>query len=247
MKVAAFQAPLAGTTAGDALALIGHRIDQCEAEGVGILCCPEAVAGGLADDVPDPFETAVPTSGILKFLGPVVGARLTVIVGFTELSSDGGLYNSAAVVGRGTLVGVYRKPHPAIRRSVYRPGTDSPVFHAEGACFGILICYDSTLRALGAELARRGARVLFVPTNNALPRARASTELPAEVRACDAGLATESGCWIVRADVAGLANGLRSDGASAITSPAGKTVASARVLTEDLLIADIGLAEPDTM
>jgi hypothetical protein len=35
----------------DALELIRDRIKWCETEGVDILCCPEAVLGGLADDV----------------------------------------------------------------------------------------------------------------------------------------------------------------------------------------------------
>ncbi len=240
MKVAALQVPL-GSVAGDALALIRRRADQCEAEDVRILCCPEAVAGGLADYARDPFKTAVPTSGVLTFLGPVADARLTVIVGFTELSSDGGLYNSAAVVRHGTLVGgVYRKRHPAIRRSVYRAGKDSPVFHADGVCFGILICYDSTFRGLGAELASLGARVLFIPTNNALPASTTPTEIVAEARMCDIALATENGCWVVRSDVAGVAGSLRSEGSSAITSPAGGTVSTASPFGEDLLVSEIG-------
>jgi predicted amidohydrolase len=83
--------------------------------------------------------------------------------------------------------------------------------------------------------------VLFVPTNNALPEAKASTELVAAARACDVALATENGCWVVRAGVAGVAGGLRSDGSSAITSPAGKTVSTARALVEDLLVVEIAL------
>jgi 5-aminopentanamidase len=241
MKVAALQVPL-GSVAGDALALIRRRADQCEAEDVKILCCPEAVAGGLADYARDPFKTAVPTSGILTFLGPVANARLTVIVGFTELSSDGGLYNSAAVVRLGTLMGVYRKRHPAIRRSVYRAGKDAPVFHADGVCFGILICYDSTFRGRGAEMASLGARVLFIPTNNALPAPTTPTEIVAEARMCDMALATENGCWVVRSDVAGVADCLRSEGSSAITSPAGRTVSTASPFGEDLLVAEIGLS-----
>ena len=121
------------------------------------------------------MQIAVTTSAVLACLVRVADAKLTTIVGFTERASDGGLYNSAAVVGTGTLAGVYRKWHPAIGRSVYRPGKDSPVFHADGVCFGILICYDSTFRDLGAALASRGARVPFVPTNNALPASKAST------------------------------------------------------------------------
>jgi predicted amidohydrolase len=241
MKVAALQAPLPSLGAGDALALIRRAVDQCEADGVAILCCPEAVVGGLADYAPDPLQIAVTTSGILACLAPVADARLTTIVGFTELASDGWLYNSAAVVSHGTLAGVYRKRHPAIRQSVYHPGKDSLVFQAAGVCFGILICYDSTFRDLAAGLASRGARVLFVPTNNALPEFKASTEIVAEARACDVALAAANGCWVVRADVAGVAGGLRSEGSSAITSPAGETVSTARSLDEDLLVVEIGL------
>ena len=246
MKVAAWQAPLLGSGAADVLALIRRRVDECEAEGVAILCCPEAVAGGLADYARGQFRTAVPTSDTLSFLAPVAGARLTTIVGFTELSSDGSLYNSAAVISQGRLVGVYRKRHPAIRRSVYRAGKDSPVFQVDGACFGILICHDSTFPELAASLASLGARVIFVPTNNALPASMPSKEILAEARACDVALATDNRCWVVRADVAGTMGGLRSEGSSAIISPAGKTVSSARALSEDLLVAEIGLARSDT-
>jgi len=33
----------------EAVALIKTQIEICEAEGVEILCCPEAILGGLAD------------------------------------------------------------------------------------------------------------------------------------------------------------------------------------------------------
>jgi 5-aminopentanamidase len=49
MKVAAYQAPLLSAGSMEALELIGDRVRWCETEGVDILCCPEAVLGGLAD------------------------------------------------------------------------------------------------------------------------------------------------------------------------------------------------------
>lgn len=49
MKVAAYQAPLSPNGSMEALEFIRYQIDQCEARGVQILCCPEAVLGGLAD------------------------------------------------------------------------------------------------------------------------------------------------------------------------------------------------------
>jgi predicted amidohydrolase len=116
---------------------------------------------------------------------------------------------------------------------------DLPVFDADGLCFGVLSSYDSTFPDLAAGLASRGARVLFVPTNNALPESKASVEIVAEARACDAAIATENRCWVVRADVAGVASGLRSRGSSAIISPTGKVVSTARADAEDLLVVEI--------
>jgi len=51
-------------------------------------------------------------------------------------------------------------------------------------------------------------------------------------------------CWVVPADVAGTVGGLRSEGTSAITSPAGQTLSSARALSEDLLVAETIICRP---
>src|SRR5579864_2156929 len=69
MKLAAYQAPLLPGGSMEALELIRDRIKWCEAEGVDILCCPEAVLGGLADDAERPVEIAVDVeSGQLEAL-----------------------------------------------------------------------------------------------------------------------------------------------------------------------------------
>jgi|HubBroStandDraft_6_1064221.scaffolds.fasta_scaffold902420_1 predicted amidohydrolase len=41
MKVAAFQARLLNAGSTEALGLIRQRVEQCEASGVTLLCCPE--------------------------------------------------------------------------------------------------------------------------------------------------------------------------------------------------------------
>ena len=64
MRVAAYQAPLLRAGSLDALALVRRRIEQCEADDVAILCCPEAIFGGLADYTDDPIRLAVPTGRI---------------------------------------------------------------------------------------------------------------------------------------------------------------------------------------
>jgi predicted amidohydrolase len=243
MKVAAYQAPLLTSGSMDALPMIRRRVEQCEAEGITVLCCPEAILGGLADYSPGPKQFAVLTSRLAVMLAPLASDRVTTIVGFTELAADETLYNSAAVLCRGTIAGVYRKQRPAIRRSVYAAGTETPVFRVDGLAFGIAICNDSNFPELVAGVARRGATALFVPSNNGLLHARASGDIVDESRRCDAARAIENGMWIIRADVAGRSGDLASAGCSGIVRPDGSLARAARPFEEDFLVADVGTTE----
>jgi 5-aminopentanamidase len=122
MKVAAYQAPLLPGGSMEALDLIRDRVEWCETEGVDILCCPEPALGGLADDAECPVDIAIDVeSGQLEAL--LARKSVTAIVGFTETASAGKLYSAAAVFHDGRAVGIYRKRHPGIRRSVYSGGT----------------------------------------------------------------------------------------------------------------------------
>ena len=59
MRVAAYQAPLLAAGSMDALALIRRQVRRCENEGAAILCCPEAILGGLADGHENPAALAI--------------------------------------------------------------------------------------------------------------------------------------------------------------------------------------------
>ena len=63
MKVAAYQAHLLRSGSLDAVDLIRTRVEWCESHGVVILCCPEAILGGLADYAADPREFAIDARG----------------------------------------------------------------------------------------------------------------------------------------------------------------------------------------
>lgn len=238
MKVAAYQAPLLPAGSMEAIGLIRERVAWCEAEGVEILCCPEAVLGGLADYAPRPAEIAIDVeSGRLDaVLAPLASETVTTIVGFTE-TAGGRLHNAAAVFHRGAVAGVYRKLHPAIRRSVYQAGEGMPVFTIGGLTFGILICNDSNFPELARSMASRGAAALFIPTNNGLPPDR--PDVSADARKVDVALAMENGVSVIRADVAGRTADLVSYGSSGIVAPDGTVLQPARPLAEDLLVAEI--------
>lgn len=185
----------------EAIELIRGRVERCEAEGVEILCCPEAVLGGLADHAPHPAEFAldVASGRLADVLSPLASETVTTIVGFTEISA-GHLYNSAAVFHRGAVIGVYRKRHPAIRRSVYRAGDQIPVFTIGGLTFGILLRNDSSFPELARNMVSQGAAALFVPTNNGLPAERA--DVVDDARRVDVALAMENRVSVIPADVA---------------------------------------------
>ena len=106
MRVAAYQAPLLRPGSVEALALIRERVNWCEAEGIAMLCCPEAILGGLADDALDPAEFAIDARGdeLARTLAPLASDTVTTIVGFTEIADTGRLYNSAAVFHKGTVL-----------------------------------------------------------------------------------------------------------------------------------------------
>ena len=166
MKVAAYQAPLLPSGSMESLDLIRHRIKFCESDGVEILCCPEAILGGLADYAknPDGFAIRVDSGELNRVLRPLASDTVTSIVGFTELASGGRLFN-AAVFHRGSVLGVYRKLYPALRKSVYEAGQEIPVFQVGDLIFGIAICLDSNYLELARIVAASGATALFVPTN----------------------------------------------------------------------------------
>jgi 5-aminopentanamidase len=225
----------------DALGLIREQVALCESQGVSILCCPEAILGGLADLSDEPFRLGIRTAnGELDWtLAPLRSPAVTTIIGFTELASDGNLYNSAAVLHCGEVVGVYRKHHPARRRSVYAAGSASIVFKVGALKFAIIICNDSNHVQPAKAMTEQGAAVLFVPSNNALPAEWASTAIVRETRAVDVNRAVENRAWVIRADVAGQYGQLAAHGTSAVINPTGQVVTEASGNYPELLVVDL--------
>lgn len=239
MKLAAWQAPLLPRGSMAAIGLAPERIAWCEAEGISILLCPEALLGGLADDAEHPTKSAISVeNGELEtLLGPLASDTVTTIIGFTEITSAGNLHNSAAILHRGALLGVYRKRHPAIRRSVYSPGEEVPVFTIDGLSFGIMICNDTNHPELARALVARGAQALFVPSNNALSPEKA--DVVSATHAIDIACARGNRVPVVRADVAGRSADRVAFGTSIIMGAGGGILAQASPLVEDTLVATV--------
>lgn len=237
MKVAAYQAPLLESGSLEAIDLISAQVRVCEERGVEILCCPEAILGGLADNAQAPADIALEVEELEELLGPLFSDSVSIIVGFTEASGDGHLYNSAAVLQRGKILGTYRKLHPAINRSVYTPGDKLPTFTIGPLRFGIVICNDSNYAAPAQTIAAQGAAALFIPMNNGLPPHKA--DVVSVARTVHSTTAKTNRMVVVAADVSGRCGSLVSYGATGIYDADGRLLAASQPLRDELLVADI--------
>jgi predicted amidohydrolase len=193
----------------------------------------------LADYAPDPREFAIDARGdqLARALAPLASDTVATLVGFTEVTDTGRLYNTAAVFHRRSVIGLYRKLYPAINRSIYDAGDQMPVFRVSGLMFGIVICNDSNYPEPARVMASKGATALFIPTNNGLPPEKA--DVTAHASRVDIARAIENNICVIRADVAGRTNGMVSYGSSGIVDPHGNVLQSAQQLTEELIVADL--------
>ena len=114
-----------------------------------------------------------------------------------------------------------------------------PVFTVGKLTLGIIICNDSNYYEPARIMASRGAAAFFVPTNNGLPPAKGGAELVALARGVDIARAVENSVYVIRADVAGSADGLVSHGSSGIIDPDGAVLRSARQFCPEVIVADI--------
>ena len=91
-------------------------------------------------------------------------------------------------------------------------------------------------------MAAKGAAALFIPTNNDLPPEKA--DVAAHAKRVDIALAIEHGVSVIRADVAGRADGMVLYGSSSIVDSRGSVLQSTKPLTEDLIVADLKVSLP---
>lgn len=92
-----------------------------------------------------------------------------IAYGFAERTNY--LYNSAALVGPGGLIGLYRKVHLYNREKIlFAPGDlGFPVFDLPFGKVGMMICFDWYYPESARSLALKGAQLILHPSNLVLP------------------------------------------------------------------------------
>lgn len=89
---------------------------------------------------------------------------IVIVAGVAERSEK--LYNSAVIVHRGEIIGVYRKNllFPLTKeKEVFARGKDLEVFDTPAGKIGILICYEVRFPELARRLVKKGAEIIAIP------------------------------------------------------------------------------------
>lgn len=241
MKVAAYQGPYLPFGSMDAVELIREQLTLCEGTGVDLLCCPEAILGGLAHeaDGQSPHDVAVSVKELRRLLAPLRASPVATVVGFTELAEDGQLYSFAALLVDGAVQLVYRKVYPGYR-TVIRAGTELPVTAFRGTVVGIMICNDLWYVEPARILASRGAAVILVPTNSGhLRNTPVDSRLRSRGEMLPVARAVDNTVSVVIADIAGRQQGRAALGSSRIVDPDGAVLCAAKPHEVGLVVTTV--------
>ncbi len=163
---------------------------------------------------------------------------IAAIVGFIDSDSD--IYNAAAVINNGEIVGTYRKmylPNYGVfdEDRYFAAGTECPVYVINGTPVGVNICEDIWY-ATGPAVVQRAAGAELIVNINGSPfhaGKRAFREKMLATRAADNGL------FVAYVNLVGGQDELVFDGGSLIFAPDGEIIAEAPQFEEQLLVADL--------
>jgi len=174
------------------------------------------------------------------FIAESAAHKMVVIVGIARVAEEG-TYNTALVIHKGQLLGSYSKMMltGSDRKQLnFLPGTEMPVFTANGARFAVIICHDSSFPypALIAKL--KGAEILFSPHYNDIA-AEAMDAHRKWVRNCHIGLACQMKMVVARANVVGTDKKGLAYGDSFIVNPRGEMLAEAELFRTEMISAKI--------
>ena len=176
----------------------------------------------------------------LRCLGLVVdgSSGLAVVVGFVDARED--IYDAAAVIHDGKMVGVYHKiylPNYGVfdENRYFRAGSECPVYVLSGVAIGVSICEDIWYEAGPATVeAHSGAEVIVNISASPYQFGKGdSRERMLATRASD------NVAIFAYNNLVGGQDELVFDGNSMVVDEKGRLVARGRQFEEDLIVADL--------
>jgi len=205
----------------------------------------------------EPFHPQVRPTGDIRDLaetvpGPVVEAfqaraaelGVVAILNLYERDTDRCFDTSPVIDADGQLLGKTRMIHITqyehfFEQDYYAPGdTGAPVYETAVGRIGVAICYDRHYPEYMRALALSGAELIIVP------QAGSVGEWPEGLYEAEMQVAAfQNGCFTALCNRVGEEEHLTFAGESFICGPDGTVIARSPTGTDDILVAEIDLAE----
>jgi len=167
-----------------------------------------------------PHVEPIPGQTTARFADLAARHGCHIVVGLAEVAPATGVYyNSAALIGPGGLIGVYRKTHSYISEPKWAKDGDLglPTFETPLGRIAIAICMDASFPETTRIPALHGADVICFPTNWLSEKSPSPTWM---------ARAAESGVYLIAANRHGLERGVQFSGGSGVIDPDGAVQAS---------------------
>ncbi|HSJ28071.1 MAG TPA: carbon-nitrogen hydrolase family protein [Acidimicrobiia bacterium] len=222
-------------------------MDEAAAKGVQILCFPETQTVGYRVDI-TPADRPVPVDRLSE-VHDEVGRRcaefeMACVLGTeTPLETDpthGKPYNSAVVISeKGDILGAHHKTRLTPLDAVaYTPGSGFDTYVLQGVTVGVVICFEGfRFASTTEECVRQGAQLIFHPQNNTTrPNAWKVPIHHAMIRT----RAAENTVWFASCNACLVPH---QNSRSMIVAPNGTIAARSELMREELVVADIDIAQ----
>jgi len=170
---------------------------------------------------------------------------ITAVVGYAEADA-GRVFNSAAVVDDGRIVGSYRKmelPNYGVfdEKRYFSEGDRPFVFEMKGVRTALTICEDLWVTGGRAETEARRAGAELIINMSASPFHAGKAHVREELVG---GLATRAGAFVLYVNLVGGQDELVFDGGAIAAEPGGSIFARSQRFVENLLVVDIDSEDP---
>ena len=217
---------------------------QAHAAGAHIVCFPElALTGYPPEDLL--LKPGFVAANLRQLEHLVAFSRdlpgLTAVIGFVDRDSD--IYNAAAIVHAGRLIGTYHKhylPNYGVfdENRYFQAGREAPIFLINGVHVGVNICEDIWYPTGPLTLqVHAGAEVIL--NINGSPYYTGKGIFREEMIATRAA---DNGVIVAYLNMVGGQDELVFDGGSMVFNEQGALIARAKQFAEDLLIVDLDTA-----
>jgi len=218
-----------------------EALRQAHAAGAHVVCTPElALTGYPPEDLL--LKPGFVADNLARLQELIDASRslpeLTAVIGFVDRDQD--IYNAAAIINNGQLVGTYHKhylPNYGVfdENRYFEAGQKAPIFLINGVHVGVNICEDVWYPSGPLPMqALAGAEVIL--NINGSPYFAGKGDFRAAMLATRA---SDNGVIVVYLNMVGGQDELVFDGGSMVFNEQGKQIARAKQFAEDMLIVDL--------